>query len=51
MNDPSVEITQLGQDPDFDNLSRGERNRLILGMSFTLRCLGELILNINLLLF
>ena len=27
-------ITQLGQDLDFDNLSRGERNRLILGMSF-----------------
>ena len=33
-NDLSVEITQLGQDLDFDNLSRGERNRLILGMSF-----------------
>jgi len=27
-NDLSVEITQLGQDLDFDNLSRGERNRL-----------------------
>ena len=29
-NDLTVEITQLGQDLDFDNLSRGERNRLIL---------------------
>lgn len=29
-NDLNVEITQLGQDLDFDNLSRGERNRLIL---------------------
>ena len=34
-NDLSVEITQLGQDLDFDNLSRGERNRLILGMSWS----------------
>ncbi|NBP58111.1 hypothetical protein EBU71_16555, partial [bacterium] len=30
LNDLNVEITQLGQDLDFDNLSRGERNRLIL---------------------
>ena len=29
-NDLTVIITQLGQDLDFDNLSRGERNRLIL---------------------
>ena len=36
-NDSNVEITQLGQDLDFDNLSRGERNRLILGMSFAFR--------------
>ena len=42
-NDLSVEITQLGQDLDFDNLSRGERNRLILGMSFIQRCVGELV--------
>ena len=31
-NDLSVTITQLGQDLDFDNLSRGERNRLILSL-------------------
>ena len=36
LNDLSVEITQLGQDLDFDNLSRGERNRLILGLSWAL---------------
>jgi len=40
-NDLSVEITQLGQDLDFDNLSRGERNRLILGMSFAFRDVWE----------
>ena len=32
-NDLSVEITELGRELDFDNLSRGERNRLILGLS------------------
>ena len=40
-NDLSVMITQLGQDLDFDNLSRGERNRLILGMSFAFRDVWE----------
>ncbi|NDG31814.1 hypothetical protein EB118_17300 [bacterium] len=40
-NDLSVEITQLGQDLDFDNLSRGERNRLILSMSFAFRDVWE----------
>ena len=40
-NDLNVEITQLGQDLDFDNLSRGERNRLILGMSFAFRDVWE----------
>jgi DNA repair exonuclease SbcCD ATPase subunit len=40
-NDLTVEITQLGQDLDFDNLSRGERNRLILGMSFAFRDVWE----------
>ena len=50
MNDLAVEITQLGQDLDFDNLSRGERNRLILGMSFAFRDVWEsLYQNINLL--
>ena len=50
LNDLAVEITQLGQDLDFDNLSRGERNRLILGMSFAFRDVWEsLYQNINLL--
>ena len=50
INDLSVEITQYGQDLDFDNLSRGERNRLILGMSFAFRDVWEsLYQNINLL--
>jgi DNA repair exonuclease SbcCD ATPase subunit len=49
-NDLSVEITQLGQELDFDNLSRGERNRLILSMSFAFRDVWEgLYQNINLL--
>jgi DNA repair exonuclease SbcCD ATPase subunit len=49
-NDLTVEITQLGQDLDFDNLSRGERNRLILGMSWAFRDVWEsLYQNINLL--
>ena len=40
-NDLSVIITQLGQDLDFDNLSRGERNRLILSMSWAFRDVRE----------
>jgi len=49
-NDLNVEIQQLGQDLDFDNLSRGERNRLILGLSFAFRDVWEsLYQNINLL--
>jgi len=49
-NDLNVEITQLGQDLDFDNLSRGERNRLILGLSFAFRDVWEsLYQHINLL--
>ena len=40
-NDLTVMITQLGQDLDFDNLSRGERNRLILGLSFAFRDVWE----------
>ena len=49
-NDLTVEITQLGQDLDFDNLSRGERNRLILGLSFAFRDVWEsLYQNVNLL--
>jgi DNA repair exonuclease SbcCD ATPase subunit len=49
-NDLTVQITQLGQDLDFDNLSRGERNRLILSMSFAFRDVWEnLYQHINLL--
>jgi DNA repair exonuclease SbcCD ATPase subunit len=40
-NDLTVLITQLGQDLDFDNLSRGERNRLILALSFAFRDVWE----------
>jgi DNA repair exonuclease SbcCD ATPase subunit len=40
-NDLTVEITQLGKDLDFDNLSRGERNRLILSLSFAFRDVWE----------
>jgi DNA repair exonuclease SbcCD ATPase subunit len=50
LNDLNVEITQLGQDLDFDNLSRGERNRLILGLSWSFRDVWEsLYQSINLL--
>ena len=40
-SDLSVEITELGRDLDFDNLSRGERNRLILGLSWSFRDIFE----------
>jgi chromosome segregation ATPase len=33
-NDLTVSIEELGRELDFDNLSRGERNRLILSMSW-----------------
>ena len=49
-NDLTVEITHYGQELDFDNLSRGERNRLILSMSFAFRDVWEnLYQSINLL--
>jgi len=41
LNDLSTEITLLGQDLDFDNLSRGERTRLILGLSWSFRDIFE----------
>ena len=41
LNDLNVEIMQLGQDLDFDNLSRGERNRLILSLSWAFRDVWE----------
>jgi DNA repair exonuclease SbcCD ATPase subunit len=40
-NDLEVEITELGRDLDFDNLSRGERNRLILSLSWAFRDVWE----------
>lgn len=49
-NDLSVLITYFGQDLDFDSLSRGERNRLILSISFAFRDVWEnLYQHINLL--
>lgn len=41
MNDLTTEITILGQDLDFDGLSRGERTRLILGLSWAFRDIFE----------
>ena len=40
-NDLTVQITELGRDLDFDNLSRGERNRLILSLSWAFRDVWE----------
>lgn len=40
-NDLTVEITELGRELDFYNLSRGESNRLILGLSFAFRDVWE----------
>ena len=40
-SDLSVEITEYGRDLDFDNLSRGERNRLILSLSWAFRDIFE----------
>jgi len=40
-SDLNVEITELGRELDFDNLSRGERNRLILGLSWAFRDVHE----------
>ena len=40
-NDLTVMIEELGRELDFDNLSRGERNRLILSMSWAFRDVWE----------
>ena len=49
-NDLSVSIEELGRELDFDNLSRGERNRLILSLSWSFRDVWEsLYQSINLL--
>ena len=41
LSDLTVNISNLGRDLDFDNLSRGERNRLILGLSWSFRDVFE----------
>lgn len=41
INDLSVEIKMMGKDLDFDNLSRGERTRLIIGLSWAFRDIFE----------
>jgi DNA repair exonuclease SbcCD ATPase subunit len=41
LNDLSVSIEELGRELDFDNLSRGERTRLILSMSWAFRDVWE----------
>ena len=41
LNDLSVQIEELGRELDFDNLSRGERNRLILSLSWSFRDVWE----------
>ena len=43
--DLEVEITELGRDYDFDNLSRGERTRLILSLSWAFRDVYESLTN------
>ncbi len=40
-SDLTVEITEYGRELDFDNLSRGERNRLILSLSWAFRDIYE----------
>ena len=40
-SDLSVQIEELGRELDFDNLSRGERNRLILSLSWAFRDVWE----------
>ena len=40
-NDLNVEITELGRELDYGNLSRGEANRLILGLSLSFRDVWE----------
>jgi DNA repair exonuclease SbcCD ATPase subunit len=42
-SDLTVEITEMGRDLDFDNLSRGERNRLILSLCWAFRDVWEML--------
>jgi DNA repair exonuclease SbcCD ATPase subunit len=41
LNDLTVEITELGREMDFHNMSRGEMNRLILSLSWAFRDVFE----------
>jgi DNA repair exonuclease SbcCD ATPase subunit len=41
LSDLTVDIQELGRELDFDNLSRGERNRLILSLSWAFRDVWE----------
>lgn len=41
LSDLNVQIEELGRELDFDNLSRGERNRLILSLSWAFRDVWE----------
>jgi DNA repair exonuclease SbcCD ATPase subunit len=50
-DDLSVEITDMGRDADFDSFSRGERNRVILGLSFAFRDVFENLFSTTNLLF
>jgi len=43
LSDLTVEITEMGRDLDFDNLSRGERNRLILSLCWAFRDVWEML--------
>lgn len=45
LSDLDVEITKVGNDYDFDNLSRGERNRVSLSLSWAFRDVYESINN------
>jgi DNA repair exonuclease SbcCD ATPase subunit len=50
-NDLSVEISEIGRELDFANLSRGEGNRLIISLSFAFRDVYESMFNsINILM-
>ena len=50
LNDLNVEITELGRELDFHNLSRGEMNRVVLSLSWAFRDVWEsLYMPINLL--
>lgn len=41
INDLSTEILKFGEDYDFDNLSRGEKNRVILALAMSFRDMFE----------